>query len=451
MLRSLTSRYLIPLLWVTSLSAQTGGNVSKVFDTYCSGCHNGVMRSPSGVLLDQFDAGQFDIAKISASPDVWSRAYRQLQAGAMPPVGAPRPDRATYDAVLSSIEQALNADAKPPAAANSQEIATRLATLLWNSAPDASLLQDAQRSRLSDSAALESQIHRMLADDRAQAFVSRFFFPWLQLDQLGKADPNKKYFPDYDPSLRDSLAKETELFLLSQLRDDRDPIELWSANYTFLNEQLAKHYDIPNVSGSQFRRVSLPPERAGLLGQGSILMVTSRHQHGWDAAYTTPATRAIWVRRHFLGVNPPNPFPNAQPVKPELPITPQTRTLPANPCVTCHRNFFPLGYALENFDPLGRWRTQDQIGPVDTSGAFVDGASTNGVVELRKVLLQRPDAFRTTITEKLLVYSSAGSVVASSGTPETLIRARQILHSTPKPRWSDLIAAIVRTKPLAIE
>ena len=169
----------------------------------------------------------------------------------MPPAGAPRPDRATYDAVLASIEQDLGAsmDAKPPAAANSPEIAARLATLLWNSAPDAALLQDAQRNRLSDPAALERQVHRMLADDRAQAFVSRFFFPWLQLDKLGDSDPDKKYFPEYDVSLRDSLAKETELFLLSQLRDDRDPVELWSADYTFLDEQLARHYGVPDVTG----------------------------------------------------------------------------------------------------------------------------------------------------------------------------------------------------------
>jgi hypothetical protein len=438
-------------------SAPQGGTgpVSRMIDAYCSGCHNGRMRSPSGVLLDQFD-----IARISASPDVWSRAYRQLQAGTMPPVGAPRPDRATYDVVLASIEQSLgvksvaNVGVKPPAPANSQEIATRLATLLWNSAPDASLLQDAQRDHLGDTAALERQVRRMLADDRAQAFVSRFFFPWLQLDQLGNSDPDKKYFPDYDVSLRDSFAKETELFLLSQLRDDRDPIELWSANYTFLNEQLARHYRIPNVSGPQFRRVSLSkpdgstPERAGLLGQGSILMLTSKHQHGVDAAYTSPATRGKWLRMHFLGVPPPNPFPNAQPVSPELPIAGQVRALPADPCTTCHRNFFPLGYALENFDPLGRWRTHDQAGPVDASGTFVDGASTDGVVELRQVLLRRPEAFRTAITERLLAYSSAGAAAPFSGTPETLIGARQILRSTQKPRWSTLIAAIVRTNPL---
>ena len=400
----MTSRYLVPLLCFTSLSAQTGVNTSKVIETYCSGCHNGRMRSQSGAVLELLDPAQ-----IAASPDLWSRAYRQLQAGTMPPAGAPRPDRATYDAVLTSVGQALEGNAKAPATANSQEIATRLATLLWNSAPDAALLQDAQRNRLSDPATLERQIGRMLADDRAEAFVSRFFFPWLELDKLGNADPDKKYFPDYDVSLRDSLAKETELFLLSQLRDDRDPIELWSANYTFLNEQLAKHYDIPGVSGAQFRRVILStPERAGLLGQGSILMVTSRHQHGVDAAYTTPATRGKWVRTHFLGTPSPIPGRGALPVKPELPITPQTRVLPTDPCVTCHQNFFPLGYALENFDPLGRWRTHDQAGPVDASGALVDGTPFNGVVELRQGLLQRPDAFRMTITEKLLAYLSRG-------------------------------------------
>lgn len=448
-MRIVSSMVIVIVILVSSFigSAQPqtqNPNLSKVIDTYCSGCHNGSVKSPSGALLDRFDAAQ-----ISANPDVWSRAYRQLQAGTMPPVGAARPERATYDAVLASVEQALGATAKPNLTATSPEIASRLATLLWNGAPDASLLEDAQRDRLIEPATLELQIRRMLADNRAEAFISRFFFPWLELDKLSKADPDKKYFPDYDVSLRDSLARETELFLLSQLRDDRDPIELWSADYTFLNEQLARHYNVPDITGTQFRRVRwTSPERAGLLGHGSILMVTSRHQHGADAGYTTPATRAIWVRKHFLGAPAPMPFPGAQPVKPELPITPQTRTLPAAPCVTCHQNFFPLGYALENFDPIGRWRTDDQAGPVDASGTFVDGTSTNGVVELRKVLLQRPDAFRTTITERLLAYSSDGSSSSSRGTPESLMRARQILRSLRDTRWSALIAAVVREKPL---
>jgi hypothetical protein len=284
----------------------------------------------------------------------------------------------------------------------------------------------------------------MLNDDRARAFVERFFFPWLGLDQLGKATPDKAFYPDYDVALRDAMAKETELFLLSQLRDDRDPIDLWSASYTFLNEPLARHYGVSGVTGAEFRRVASAPERAGLLGQGSILMVTSRH--GSENAYTSPANRALWVRRHYLGATAPMPFPGAQPVKPELPITPQTRTLPAQPCVNCHRNFFPLGYALENFDPIGRWRTQDQAGPVDASGTFVDGTPTNGVVQLRSVLLQRPEAFRTTITEQLLAYADGRPVSASRMPPDTLVRARQILSGATPARWSSLIAGIVRTK-----
>ena len=411
-------------------------NASTAFDTYCASCHNGALRSPSGTLLVRFNGTQ-------SNADMWARAYRQLQANAMPPVGAPRPDRATVDAMLASIAHVL-ADATKPLPAKSPEIATRLASLLWNREPDATLIADAQHDRLTDAAVLERQIQRMLANDRAQAFVSRFFFPWLQLDKLAEADPDKTYFPDYDVSLRDALTKETELFILSQLRADRDPIELWTSEYTFLNEQLAKHYGVSNVTGAQFRRVASAPERAGLLGHGSVLMVTSRHQHGVDAAYTTPATRAKWVRLHFLGAAPPNGFPGAQPVKPELPITPQTRALPAEPCVNCHRNFFPLGYALENFDPIGRWRTQDQIGPVDASGAFVDGTPMNGVIDLRQALLKQSDAFRTNITEKLLIYASTGSVSPTSGTPDTLVRARHVLRATPQPRWSDLIATVVR-------
>jgi hypothetical protein len=363
----------------------------------------------------------------------------------MPPVGAPRPDRASYDAILTAIEQALGAHDAPAAAGGSRQTATRLAALLWNSAPDAALLREAQRSRLNDPVVLERQVQRMLADERTRAFVSRFFFPWLQLDSLDNSDPDEKYFPDYTVSLRDAFATETELFLLSQLREDRDPVELWSAGYTFLNEELAAHYGVHNVSGPQFRRLAWStPERAGLLGHGSILMATSRHQRGVDAAYTSPATRAKWVRLHFLGAPLPNGFPGAEPVKPEIPITPQTRTLPAEPCLNCHGNFFPLGYALENFDPLGRWRTHDQAGLVDASGSDMDGTSTNGVVELRQALLRRPEAFRTTIAEALLVYVSTGSAVPSKGTPETLIRARRILRSTPNaPRWSALIARVV--------
>ena len=425
------------VLATASVCAQGDSSLSSVVGTYCATCHNGRLRSPSGVVLESF-AGN-----VADRPELWARAYRQLQAGAMPPVGSARPTRASVDAALLAIERALNAPAVPRGTVTSQAVATRLAAMLWNALPDDELRREADGNRLKDSAAVERQVRRMLADDRAQAFVARFFFPWLQLDALAKADPDTRYFPDYDVSLRDALAKETELFLLSQLRDDRDPIELWTAAYTFLNERLATHYGVPGVRGTQFRRVALTaPERAGLLGHGSVLMVTSRHQHGVDAAYTTPATRAKWVRLHYFGAPLPNGFPGAQPVKPELPITPQTRTLPAEPCENCHRNFFPIGYALENFDPIGRWRTHDQVGPVDVSGAFVDGTPTNGVVELRGAMLKHPDAFRTTLVEGLLAYASTGSAAGSSGSADTLGRARRILRGTPAPRWSSLIAAV---------
>ena len=416
-------------------------NATAVVSTYCAGCHNGVMRSPSGALLDRFDP-----ANVSGDPHAWARAFRQLQAGTMPPVGAARPPRARADALRVFVEEGLSASAAPPADPASQEIGERLARFLWNSEPDALLLDDARNGRLTNAATLERHVRRMLEDDRARALVARFFFPWLGLDRLGQADPDRKAFPDFSVALRDAMATETELFLLSQLREDRDPVELWSAGYTFLNGALARHYGVSGVTGPSFRRVTSPgPERAGLLGHASILTVTSRHQHGPDAAYTSPAARAMWVRLHFLGAPAPRPFPNAQPVSPELPITPQTRTLPAEPCVNCHRNFFPLGYALENFDPIGGWRTHDQVGPVDASGTFVDGTPTNGVVQLRNALLSRPEAFRTTIVEKLLAHAS-GRPLASSAGPDSLIRARQVLRGVKSPRWSALIAAIVRAK-----
>jgi hypothetical protein len=243
------------------------------------------------------------------------------------------------------------------------------------------------------------------------------------------------------------MTTETDLFIRSQLRENRDPIELWTADYTYLNEPLARHYGIGTVAGARFRRVTLPtPDRYGLLGQGSILMVTSRHQPGGGSPYTSPAARATWVQRHFLGAPLPMPFPGARPVKADLPVTPQTRALPASPCVACHRNFFPLGYALEHFDPIGGWRTDDQAGPVDASGTLVDGTPFNGSAELRAALLRYSDAFRTTITERLLLYADGQPVNGTQPTLETLVRARQILHTAQTARWSSLIAAIVRMK-----
>jgi len=182
----------------------------------------------------------------------------------MPPVGAPRPDRKASAALLTSIEAGLRTNAGSSSDASQQEIAARLARMLWNGEPDAPLRDEAGRNRLTDAATLERHVKRMLADDRARAFVERFFVPWLGLDRLATAEPAQTAFPDYDVSLRDAMTRETELFLLSQLREDRDPIELWSANYTFLNEPLARHYGVAGVTGADFQRVASTPERAGL-------------------------------------------------------------------------------------------------------------------------------------------------------------------------------------------
>jgi hypothetical protein len=419
----------------------SAADASATVKTYCTGCHNGVTRSPSNALLDRFDGDA-----IGDDAEAWSRAYRQVQAGTMPPAGVRRPDRAAAARLLASIEAALGVGTADPLSATSREIAARLASMLWNAAPDTALQEDAQANRLTQIAVLERQVKRMLADERADAFVRRFFVQWLGLDQLSKANPSAANFPDFNVALRDAMEKETTLFVRSQLREDADPVALWTASYTFLNEPLARHYGILGITGRDFQRVALDaPERRGLLGHGSILMITSRHNDG--PAYTSPAARSIWIRNHFLGAPAPRPFPGAQPVSADRPITPQTRTLPAQPCLQCHQNFFPLAYPLENFDAIGRWRIEDQAGPVDSSGIYVDGTPMHGVNGLRDVLLQYPEAFRTTIAERLLLYADGLPVSGSPVTAGTLVRARQVLRGSQPARWSSILAAIARQRP----
>jgi len=240
------------------------------------------------------------------------------------------------------------------------------------------------------------------------------------------------------------MATETTLFIRSQLREDADPIALWNADYTFLNEALARHYGITGVDGPEFRRVPLKtPERYGLLGQASILMITSRHNDG--PAYTSPAARSMWIRNHFLGAPAPRPFPGAQPVSPDRPITPQTRTLPDSPCLRCHQNFFPLAYPLENFDAIGRWRTVGEGRlAIDASGSLPGGTAFNGVSGLRNALLGRPDVFVGTLTEKLLTYA-LGRGVDYRDAPAV----RQIRRDaeTDHYRISTLMLAIARSTP----
>jgi len=420
----------------------TSPNLPALLQTYCVTCHN-QNGAQAGLAIDMLNPEQ-----ASADANTWEKVLRQLRARTMPPVGAPRPNRAAYEATVSSLAAALDRGAARNAnRLDDLELASRLATFLWSSAPDQPLLDDAKSGRLKDPAVLERQVRRLLADARSKALVTGFFEPWLELDRLADVKPDRQVFPDFDEPLREAFRRETELFIESQLRDDRDPLELWSANYTYVNERLARHYGIPNVSGAEFRKITWPGmERAGLLGQGSILTITSHTETsavmGEPAA--SPATRGKWIRKHFLGVNPPPPFSNNFSRERGMPLSKQTRGLPASPCTNCHRNFFPLGYALENFDPLGRWRTHDGAYPVDASGAMVDGTPFNGPIELRHALLERSDAFRTTLTERLLAYAVKGQHPTA---PEDMPTVRAVLRDAePKNyRWSALIAAIVKS------
>ena len=412
----------------------TTPTLSTTLQMYCEGCHN-QNGAQAGLAIDKLNSDP-----VSANTDTWEKVLRQLRARTMPPVGSPRPNQATYESAISSLAAALDRGSTKKPAPSDAEIAARLATLLWNGSPDQPLLDAAKSGGLKDPAVLEQQVRRMLADARSRAFVAGFFGKWLELDRLANVKPDPQVFPDFDEPLRQALLQETTLFVESQLRDDRDPLELWTANYTYLNDRLARHYGISNVSGSEFRKVTMSePERAGLLGQGSILTINSHTDTstvmGEPAA--SPASRGKWIRAHFLGVNTPPPANNNFSRQKGMPLAKQTRSLPASPCTNCHRNFFPLGYGLENFDPLGRWRNQDGGESVDASGAMVDGTPFTGPVELRKALLERNDAFRNTITEKLLAY-------AVKGQPD-MPTVRAVLRDAGAKnyRWSALIAGIV--------
>ena len=409
-------------------------NLTAVLQTYCEGCHN-QNGAQAGLALDKLNADP-----VSANADSWERVLRQLRARTMPPVGSPRPNQATYESVISSLAGALDRGKPVKPQPGDSEIATRLATLLWNGPPDQQLLDDAKKGRLKNPAILEQQVRRMLTDPKSKAFITGFFDPWLQLERLENVKPDPQAFPDFDESLRQALRQETELFVESQLHDDRDPLDLWSANYTFVNERLARHYGIPQITGSEFRKVPSPaPERAGLLGQGSILTITAHSESNSivGAPTTSPAARGAWIRRHFLGVNTPPPAPNVPNPQKGIPLTVQSRTFPASPCMNCHRNFFPLGYGLESFGPLGQSRTQEGAYPVDASGAMVDGTAFNGAAELRRALFERSDAFHTTITEKLLAY-------AVKGQPDMTVVRAVLRDAEPKNyRWSALVAGIV--------
>jgi len=320
-----------------------------------------------------------------------------------------------------------------------------LSFFLWSSIPDEPLLEAAERGKLKDPAVLEQQVRRMLADPRSQALVDNFAGQWLYLRNMRQVRPDTKEFPEFDEELRQAFEQETSLFFESMLRENRSVLELLSANYTFVNERLAQHYGIPSIYGSNFRRVTVTDEnRKGLLGQGSILTVTSR------ANRTSPVLRGKWVLDNLLGTPPPPPPPDVPPLKEggdvaNMTMRQRMEQHRANPvCATCHSRMDPIGFALDNFDAVGKWRTADGKKPLDVSGALADGTKFNGPAELRQVLLSRPELFVNTVTEKLFTYA-LGREVDYYDEPAI----RQIIREAGPGnyRWSSLILGIVKSVP----
>ncbi len=289
-------------------------------------------------------------------------------------------------------------------------LASRLSFFLWSSIPDEELLVVAEDGRLTDPEELDRQVTRMLADPRSGALTDNFAGQWLQLRNLETVvRPGDPYSLVFDESLRQAMLRETELFIDSIIREDRSLVEILTADYTYLNERLARHYDLPKVRGSQFRRVTLPAEspRRGLLGHGSVLTITSH------AIRTSPVNRGKWILDNVLGTPPPDPPPNI-PALDDKRTQQKVATLRermsqhrANPvCASCHNVIDPAGFALENFDAVGRWRTVDEsFNVIDASGALPDGTPFDGVVDLTSALVQRPERFVMTVTEKLLIYA----------------------------------------------
>jgi hypothetical protein len=326
------------------------------------------------------------------------------------------------------------------------ELATRLSFFLWSSIPDDELLGVAERGLLSDPATLERQVRRMLADPKARALVDNFAGQWLQLRNVGNVQPNSDIFPDFDDNLRQAFRRETDLFFESVMREDRNVLDLLTADYTFVNGRLARHYGIPGVYGSRFRRVSVTDEtRKGLLGQGSILALTSH------AERTSPVLRGKWILENLLGTPPPPP----PPVVPELqqagegqkPLTlrEQMEVHRKNPvCASCHQVMDPLGLALQNFDAVGAWRTREAAGPIDASGVLADGTAVDGVLTLRAALVRRPDIIVGTMTEKMLTYA-LGRGLAYTDMPTVRAIVRDAAASDY--RFSSLVLGIVRSVP----
>ncbi|MEO8592694.1 MAG: DUF1592 domain-containing protein [Candidatus Solibacter sp.] len=327
------------------------------------------------------------------------------------------------------------------------ELASRLSFFLWSSIPDDDLLQSAVQGKLRTPAVLEQQVRRMLADDRSRALVDNFAGQWLYLRNLDTITPDMRIFAGFDDNLRQAMRQETELFFASIVREDRNVMDLLRANYAYLNERLAKHYGVPNVYGSRFRRVTFDADsvRGGLLRQGSVLTVTSY------GTRTSPVIRGKWILSNILGVPPPPPPPNVPALKEKAgvgkPATMRERMAEHrdNPaCSGCHKLMDPVGFAMENYDAVGRYRRAEDGKPVDNAGSLPDGSSFNGVDGLQRALLARPELFVSTMSEKLMTYS-IGRGVENFDAPAVRKIVRDAAGKDYK--FSSLVLGIVNSTP----
>jgi len=327
------------------------------------------------------------------------------------------------------------------------ELASRLSFFLWSSIPDDALLDLAIAGRLHDPQVLERQTRRMLADDRSRALVTSFASQWLYLRNVPAIVPAEDLFPDFGDDLRQAMQRETELFVDSVFREDRSVLDLLSADYTFVNERLARHYGLPNVYGSHFRRVHLPEgARRGLLGHASILAVTAYPNR------TSPVLRGKWVLENLLGTPPASPPPDVPALEDTseagdpLSMREATERHRANPvCASCHRLMDPPGFALEQFDAVGRFRTHTAANtPIDASGVLPDGTAFDGVAGLRAALVRKPERFVTTLTEKLMTYA-LGRGLAYYDAPA--IRAITRDAANDDYRFASIIVGLVNSPP----
>jgi hypothetical protein len=330
---------------------------------------------------------------------------------------------------------------------NDLELASRLSFFIWSSIPDDQLLDLAAANKLHDPAVLREQTLRMLRDPRSESMVNNFAAQWLFLRDIEVKAPDLFLFRDFDEGLRKSFVRESELFLDSILREDRSVLDLITANYTFVNERLAKHYGIPNVRGSHFRKVTFPEAspRGGLLGQGGILLLTSY------STRTSPVLRGKYVLENLLASPPPPPPPDVPSLRtedsPDKPLTLREamslhRASPA--CANCHARMDPIGFAMENFDAVGQWRDHDQGKPIEVSSSLPDGTVVDGVAGIKQLLLRDPERFVSAVSEKLLMYA-IGRNVQYFDAPSVRGIVRQAAPDNYK--FSSLVLGVVNSVP----